>query len=211
MGLHMAWPEAHIVGVDIKPQPRYPFDFVQADVRKLPLELEDFDFIWSSPPCQAFSDASLPQRRAGVAYHDLITLTRSMLATVDAPTVIENVPKAPIRPDLVLDGTMFPTLRVIRKRIFELNFPAPLTLGFNARGHVTCQGWSSVTGHDVSSHIRARRKKMGLPERDSYEDRRRAMGIHWMNIDELSEAIPPAYSEYIARAADFIARPSSLV
>lgn len=199
MGLHRAGFD--VVGVDIVPRHRYPFAFVQANALQPPFDLAGFDFIWASPPCQAYSAGSLPQRRTGTEYPDLVEPTRAMLASVRGLTVIENVPGAPVRADLVLDGTMFPELRVIRRRIFETNFPIPMRLGFDASAHVTRHGWSSVHGNDASSHVRARRRKYGVRPNDSFEQRKVDMGIDWMGRQELSEAIPPAYSEYIGRAA----------
>ncbi len=195
MGLHRAGFD--VVGVDIRHQPRYPFEFHQADALTFPLD--GFDFIWASPPCQAHTYAN---NRDKLGKHvDLIPETREKLDGAEVPWCIENVPGAPIRADLVLDGTMFPDLRVIRRRHFELSFPAPFLLGFPSR-NLVAEGWCSVTGGDNSSHVRAARKRRGLPHQDSNAKRGQAMGIDWhRNRHDLGEAIPPAYSEFIGRAA----------
>lgn len=187
----------NVVGVDIVAQPRYRGGlFVQADATNPPLDLSAFDFIWASPPCQAYSVSSAFERKKGVVYPDLIEPVRRMLATVDCLTCIENVPGAPLRRDLVLDGTMFPELRVIRSRIFELNF---LALGMSSRrrpGLVARGGYSCVVGGGRCS---------GAPkEANAWHTeaaKRRAMGIDWMARRELAQAIPPAYAEFIALAA----------
>ena len=115
---------------------------------------------------------------------------------------MENVPHAPIRADLVLDGTMFKDLRVIRKRHFEMSFPAPFALGSITHNLIGRHGWATATDGDQSSHSRASRNRHGLPLRDTMEYRRQAMGIDWpMNRAEMGNAIPPAYSEFIGRAA----------
>lgn len=196
MGLHRAGFE--VVGVDIKPQPRYPFEFHQADALTFPTD--GFDFIWASPPCQAHTYAN--NRDAKGLHQDLIPATRERLMQSDALWCIENVPGAgTMRVDLVLDGTMFPGLRVIRRRHFELNFPAPYLLGFPSQDLVA-NGWCSVTDGDNSSHVRAARRKRGLPQRDSNKTRAESMGIDWhTNRHDLGQAIPPAYSEFIGREA----------
>src|SRR6266851_7296325 len=115
----------HVTGVDIKRQPRYCGDaFVQADALRPPFDLSRFDFIWASPPCQAFSASTISHRLLGKEYPDLIAPVRLMLAESGAVTVIENVVGAPIRPDIRLDGTMFEGLRVVRERWFECSFYA---------------------------------------------------------------------------------------
>lgn len=199
MGLHRAGFD--VIGVDIKKQPRYPFRFVQGDATNPPFNLRAFAMIWASPPCQAYSGASLPQRKSGIKYPDLVAPTRTLLSEFGGPTIIENVVGAPIRADLVLDGTMFLDLRVIRRRHFELNFPAPFALGFDATGHISNHGWSSVHGNDASSYVRKRRAKRGIRPGDTFDQRMSDMGINWMDRVELSESIPPAYSEFIGRAA----------
>lgn len=196
MGLHRAGFE--VVGVDIQHKSRYPFEFHQADAITFPTV--GFDFIWASPPCQAHTYAN--NRDAKGKHFDFIPATREKLIASGLTWCIENVPGAPIRADLVLDGTMFPDLRVIRRRHFELNFPAPFLLGFPTQGLVGASGWSSVTDGDNSSHVRAARIKAGLPHRDSNAKRAKDMGIDWhTNRHDLGEAIPPAYSEFIGRAA----------
>lgn len=189
-----------VIGVDVSKQPRYCGDlFVQADALNPPFDLRIFDFIWASPPCQAHTYAN--NRDAKGKHVDLIPATRQMLRESGVVWCMENVPGAPLRADLVLDGTMFPGLRVIRRRHFELSFPAPFLLGFPSQ-NLVANGWSSVTDGDNSSHVRAARRKRGLPHRDSNQKRADDMGIAWhTNRHDLGEAIPPAYSEFIGRAA----------
>lgn len=179
MGYHLAWPDAEIVGVDISPQPRYPFTFVQADAMVYPLD--GFDFVHASPVCKAHT-------KTGWAYHfgyhanhaDLITPTRDLLASWGGPWVIENVPGAPMRPDLVLCGSMF-DLGVRRHRWFESNRPLPPWV-------LSCNHSRRV----VSPHGNPNRFK------GSAKQWAEAMGIDWMTGPELAQAIPPAYTRYLA-------------
>jgi DNA (cytosine-5)-methyltransferase 1 len=172
-----------VIGVDIKPQPRYAGDmFVQADA--LTYDTKGVDFVWASPPCQRYSLGSL--RWDPSVYPDYIPKVRTRLAASDLPYVIENVPLAPLRNDLTLCGTMF-GLRVIRHRWFEsnvtLNAPphqcAP-------RGCTKRKEYVTVAGH-------------GGYGSNALAEWCEAMRIGWMNKTELAEAIPPAYAEYIGR------------
>ena len=183
MGLHRAWPDAEIVGVDIHRQPSYPFKFVQADAMLYPLE--GFYFIWASPPCQAYSKT---RKITGKTYPELVGPTRERLEASGIPYVIENVPGARLRNPIMLCGTMF-GLRVIRHRHFESSFlmlqpPDGRHGGTNShRGYSTGAEFVCVAGHN---YIRTEGAE--------------AMGIDWMRTrDELSEAVPPAYSEFIAK------------
>lgn len=190
MGLHRAWPDAEIYGVDIEDQPRYPFRFYRADVWEWAVfEWRDFDFIWASPPCQRFT--CLKSVFDSTKYPDYIEPVRAKLAATGKPTVIENVVGAPLRRDLMLCAAPF-GLRSYRHRIFECSFPVAQpdhpkhTVAVNRRkknrrGHWDAGGFVTVVG-DIGSYV-------GLE----------AMGIDWMTGNELSQAIPPAYSEYIAR------------
>jgi DNA (cytosine-5)-methyltransferase 1 len=174
-----------VVGVDIKPQPNYPFHFVQADA------VQDFDLcflevepaaIHASPPCQAFTTAQVIHGRE---HPDLLTPTRALLEGVGLPWVIENVPGAPMRKDLVLCGTQFDGLaeeagQLVRHRWFESNVPMPALVHPCRHDRPTI----SVFGH--GGHIY-----------HGVEQWRRVMGIDWMTRDELAQAIPPAYTEFI--------------
>ncbi len=187
MGLHRAGFD--VIGIDIRPQPRYPFKFVRADALRLPFDLSRFDFIWASPPCQAYTQA---QRLQGNEHPELIGPVRNMLEASGVPYAIENVTGAPLKRPIELCGAMF-GLRTYRHRLFETSFPCE-------------QPW-----HHAHELI-APQTKMGRPVQDGefiqvvgnfsgVEAAREAMGIDWMARDELSEAIPPAYGEYIGRAA----------
>src|SRR5262245_58068570 len=120
-----------LIGVDIKPQPRYPFTFHRAESWKVlyklihdppwrGYELDDFALIHASPPCQAYSDL---QARNRVTYQPLIRVTRRLLVTTNRLYVIEKSESAPLLDPTILCGTMFPGLRVIRHRKFETNWP----------------------------------------------------------------------------------------
>lgn len=185
-----------VVGVDLSPQPRYPFEFHQADALALDPEfLATFDAVHASPPCQSYSDLA-KRNRNGHLWPRLVEPTRKLLRSLGVPYVIENVEGAPLLDPLVLCGTMFPGLRVIRHRLFESN--VPLDAPPHGRHPL-------VFTHDK------RKAHYGKLDQDTsfvqvtgggnctIRNARAAMGIEWMIKDELNEAIPPAYTEWIGR------------
>ena len=185
-----------VVGVDKVPRPNYPFEFIQADALEVLADrkfLAQFDAIHASPPCQFKALATLSQRLDGAEYPDLIAPTRALLeANFDGPWVIENVPDAPLRPDIRLCGCMFglelPGIGYLkRERWFETSWH-----GFYLEMPHTHRGRAiSIAGHGTPSWMRARTGHIGVAEW------RQVMGIDWTTRDELTEAIPPAYTEYI--------------
>ena len=187
MGYHRAGFDA--VGVDNRPQPRYPFAFVQADAMTFPLD--GYDAIHASPPCQDHSvTQNFTTARHGSGW--MLAATRELLQQQPLPWVIENVPGSPMRADYKLCGCMFDGLRtdtmmLNRERWFETSWH-----GFGMRPPCSHDLPAvSVAGHDVPSHQRKSGRSVTLKER------RQAMGIDWMGRDELGQAIPPAYTEYI--------------
>ena len=187
MGYHRAGFD--VIGVDIEPQPNYPFEFVQADALHPPFNLADFDAIHASPPCQAYSVAAQSRRNAGHQYPDLVADTRHLLESSRLPWVIENVPRAPIRADFRICGCHV-GLDLRRERWFETSWHHFEMMPSHHHPYPV----PSVVGHGTPSWVRA---KLGY--NPSIEDYRRSMGIDWMNRDELSQAIPPAYTEWIGR------------
>jgi len=176
-----------VVGVDIKYQPYYPFEFIHNDVFDIDIDyIKTFDFVWSSPPCQSYTFASKKSRNLGKEYPDLIKDTRNLLLKVGKPFVIENVISAPIQNDLLLCGEMF-GLRVIRHRIFEIHgFEVYQPHHRTHKGSVKDGYYMTVAGH-------------GGDGKASLSDWQRAMGIDWIfDKKQLAEAIPPAYSHYIS-------------
>jgi DNA (cytosine-5)-methyltransferase 1 len=171
-----------VVGVDINPQPRYPYEFHQADALTYPLD--GFDVIAASPPCQRYIRSGMVNH---AAHPDLLGPTRERLEATGLPYIIENVPGAPMRPDIILCGSMF-GLAVRRHRWFETNAPlSPLTpacdhsrpiAGVYGHPHGTAGAWPGMLPSDVATWSRA-------------------MGIDWMTAPELAIAIPPAYAEDI--------------
>src|SRR5712671_6083117 len=120
MGLHRAG--YRVIGVDIQPQPHYPFEFVQAHALEPPLDLSRFDLIWASPPCQAYTGMQRINTRSPRRDHPrLIEPVRAMLRGAGKPYIIENVAGAPLIDPIVLCGSMF-GLRVRRHRLFECSF-----------------------------------------------------------------------------------------
>lgn len=188
-----------IVGVDIKPQPNYPFAFVQMDVLNYLEEpwFLSFDAIHASPPCQRYSVANNIHQKAD--HPDLVAVTRERLQAIGKPYVIENVPGAPLVNVIVVCGLAL-GCGVKRHRWFESN---ALLFGTDCVGGHSGD-WVSVFGHTVlerSPQI-GRTAKNGPIFRRKHlgTDRgREAMGISWMTREELSESIPPAYTEYLGR------------
>ncbi len=174
-----------VVGVDIRPQPRYPFPFVQADALRPPFDLTKFAVIHASPPCQRYSVAG--NINGGQRHPDLVAATRDQLVSTGKPYVIENVPGAPLHFPLTVCGLSL-GLRVKRHRLFESNVMlfAPACQGHASGDWVTVFGGGAPAVAD-----NRRRAPVGAA--------RQAMGIDWMSRGELSQAIPPAYTEWIGK------------
>jgi DNA (cytosine-5)-methyltransferase 1 len=223
MGYHRAGFE--VVGVDIRPQPNYPFEFQQADAIGLMStwidscrgwwDVPPFDAIHASPPCQAYTAL----RVAGNArdHPRLIDPVREMLRATGLPYVIENVPQSPLDHPVRLCGASFwlgvtpddgdwhpKTMRMLgkrgrdlqRHRLFELSFPMLVQSCWHRRPVIGFYG----------DHARARRRSapdedgnnQDFPDVDRVRLAQIAMGIDWTDSwDELKEAIPPAYTELI--------------
>jgi DNA (cytosine-5)-methyltransferase 1 len=188
MGYHRAGFD--IVGVDIDPQPRYPFEFYRANALTFPLE--EFDVIHASPPCQVFSNMRSIRK---LAHLDYLTPTRERLKNTRQPWVIENVVGAPMRADVRLCGCLF-RLEVKRHRLFEFSRPIipPPFIPPCFHGH-----WPGGRPIGVYGHPGRKTRLRSGPshEKTNVDDWRRGMGIGWMTVEELSQAIPPAYTEWV--------------
>lgn len=182
VGLHRAGFE--VVGVDIEPQPNYPFEFHQADA--LEYLLGGFDAYWASPPCQYATRARRNEGKRGLPR--LIPLTRDRLVLTGKPFIIENVDCAfrDMKAVIMLCGTMF-GLRIFRHRLFEANFLIPNLSHSKHKGHVytgeyvsVCEAVSSQPSHNKKTEVWAE-----------------AMGIYWMTRQELTQAVPPVYAQFL--------------
>jgi DNA (cytosine-5)-methyltransferase 1 len=182
-----------VVGVDIKKQKRYPYEFIQADCLELMKDMDflrSFDVITASPPCQTHSITQHLRNAQGKSTDkiDLIPQTREALVASGKPYVIENVPGSPLINPIKMCGSAF-GLKVRRHRLFESNI----------------QLTSSICNHKEQG------KPVGIygSMRDeipggghtakTIEQAREAMGIDWMIWGELVEAIPPVYTENIGK------------
>lgn len=172
-----------IVGVDIEPQPKYPFEFHCADA--LSFDLSGFDAIHASPPCQAHTRA---RKLQGNTHVDLIGVTRDKLVASGKPFVIENVPGAPVQNPIELCGLMF-GLNFYRHRLFEMNFK--------------CE----VPVHPLHTKPLA---KMGRPPKEDevlqfvghfsgVPRGRKELNTPWMSQYGMAQCVPPAYTEFIGK------------
>lgn len=183
----------HVTGVDIRPQPRYAGDhFCQADVMEVGLEallreLGPFDAVHASPPCQGYSNL-----RKG-DHPRLIEPVRELLIASGLPYVIENIQdaKPALRQPVRLCGSMF-GLRVQRHRLFETS---ELPFGLLPPCAHGCNGRIHAYYGKGGANVQAAGRQPLL--RGSVEQAKEDMGIDWMTWDELREAIPPAYTEWI--------------
>lgn len=191
MGYHQALDELGIehtiTGVDHKPMPRYPFEFIQADALEYcEAHGRKYDFIHASPPCQRYSSACKAAHTEHL-FPDLLPNTRKKIKRTKRPFVIENVPGAPMRADIILCGSNF-NLPIVRHRLFETK-PRLFVLVAPCN-HVDAP--IGIYGHGTNSWYR---RKTG--RNASTDDWRDAMQAHWMSKAELAEAIPPAYTRWI--------------
>ena len=191
-----------VVGVDIEPQPRYPFEFHQADAMTFPLD--GFAFLWASPVCQGYTAMRHAPGAKGDAHPKLIGPMRERFQAAGVPWCIENVEEArwDMRDPVTLCGSMFNLgaqgCQLRRHRLFESSFPIPAlecrhderpvigVYGGHARRRAASAGGRGTKDVWIGGH------KAAASE---------AMSIDWMTLNELSEAIPPAYAEHIGRAA----------
>lgn len=198
MGYHRAGFD--VTGVDIEPQKHYPFTFIQGDAIHYLLTYGHlYDAFHASPPCLFASKSTSIAKSRGKVYPDLIPATRAAMSLYKIPSIMENVPGAIMRPDIIMRGTMF-NLKVLRKRIFEINNCFILQPGIPPKkGTVKAGDYSSVFGKGSWKKSKAD----DMPKHALNTVRETwafAMGIDWyMNETELAEAIPPAYTEYIGK------------
>ena len=187
---------AEIVGVDHKPQPRYPFEFIQGDaMRFLADHGREFDFIHASPPCQKYSQVNRRRHLQGREYPDLIGPTRELLTQIGRPWILENVETAPLRRAIRLCGTSF-GLPIRRHRLFEsstlvLSIPCNHAR-FVEKKYPTCfQARAELRRRSSVVQCYGNTSGVGLWPA--------ALGIDWMTRYEMSQAIPPVYTEYLGR------------
>jgi DNA (cytosine-5)-methyltransferase 1 len=177
-----------VVGVDIEPQPNYPFEFIQDDALDWlsALPVADFDAIHASPPCQAHTTL---RHRTGGEYPDLIAATREPLGRSGLPYVIENVVGAPLVNPIVLCGSSFGLgvdgRQLRRHRLFESNVPM-MAPPCQHRGEVV-----GVYGTGGGGQMTRGYKARGVAEA------REALGTPWMTLAECAQAIPPVFAEHI--------------
>ncbi len=185
-----------VEGWDIKPQPRYPFTFHQGDA--LDADLSGFDFVWASPPCQAYTRMNrglLESQGRKKDHPDLIGATRDKLLKWGGLFIIENVTGAPLINPVMLCGSSF-GLDVQRHRIFESNvfiFSQPCIHSVYVQDKPPLHRLQAKKSRVVGCYGNSRGAG------DNVVAWQKAMGIDWMTRKELAQAIPPAYSEYLGR------------
>jgi DNA (cytosine-5)-methyltransferase 1 len=184
MGYHRAGFE--VVGVDIKPQPHYPFEFHKADALEYVAEHgREYDAIHASPPCQAYSTATRDHSK----HPDLYAPTRTALIATGLPYVIENVMGAPYDSGVILCGSMF-DLKVRRHRNFETSwymFQPP------------CQHEGRERPYTITGHGGATEQNYPHSRKAPRQNWPALMGMPWAAWNEVVLAIPPAYTEWIGR------------
>ena len=179
-----------VTGVDIDPQPNYPFDFIQADLLDLDPQwiADNFDAGHISPPCQGYSGMSSCRPGLADTYPRLISPARELFEAAGVPYIIENVEAArsEMRDPIMLCGLMFGR-ELYRHRLFEASFPLPQpahpehTIPASKAGH-----WVPGTIMSIAGHVAPVAKA------------REVMEVDWTTREELVEAIPPYYTEWVA-------------
>jgi len=182
-----------VVGIDIEPQPNYPFKFIQADAFNVPLT--GYDLISASPPCQGRTAYKRrPNHVRSVDTDGSIVRVRERLMVSNTPYIIENVVGAPLISPIKLCGSMFDeTTNIRRHRIFECSFPVV---------QPSCRHELQLGSFPQATNRKNRRRTVEVGVwRIPLKIQQEAMGIDWMSLAELSQAIPPIYAEYLGKAA----------
>jgi DNA (cytosine-5)-methyltransferase 1 len=176
-----------VYGVDIEPQTHYPFTFYQADALEFLRDHgHEFDAIHASPPCLRYTQAAAQWRKKGKFYPDLVDPTREMLKAIGKPYIIENVSGAPLINPIVLNGAFF-GLKVRRTRYFELSFELPFFL-IPKEGKSKFRMGRAPTPGDII---------VPVGHFTGIDYAKKEMRIDWMNRSEITQAIPPLYTEWI--------------
>ena len=189
-----------VTGIDLLEQKHYPHTFIRGDVLNLDPHwiASEFDAVHASPPCQAHT--GLKHAPGGKLHADLIPATRQLLKRTGLPYVIENVVGAPLIAPITLCGSMFGLAageyQLRRHRLFEINWNIPKV--------PECRHTTPVIGV-YGGHVRCRSSAHGgrlsrdFPDADKKKLAQVAMGIDWMTMNEMSQAIPPMYTDWIGR------------
>lgn len=191
-----------VIGIDIEPQPRYPYRFIRADVQELDasdLHALGAVAVAASPPCKTFTSL---KAFASAHHENLIPATRSLLIDAGLPYVIENVVGAPLIDEVMLCGSMF-HLAVRRHRLFEIGGWGPISQPAcrHVEQEAASPGYRTVRGHGggqvvISPVVQVYGGGRGYGKGE-VELWRKAMGIDWMTRAELTQAVPPAYTRWI--------------
>lgn len=202
MGYHKAGFD-EIIGVDIVDRPNYPFEFVKMDAFEFlrTADLSDVSFLHASPPCQCYS--KLKHLSGNVekwekTHVDLVAPTREALIKIGKPFVIENVEGSPLINPIKLYGSQFPNLYTQRPRLFESNISLKEPVNPKVKHKTGKLGYGPAEdGFITVAGIRPQRGMNEVQTRLYYGFA--LGGIDWMSLEELTQAIPPAYTEFIGK------------
>lgn len=196
-----------VIGIDHKPQPRYPFEFIQRAYDEVdPALVARAAALHGSPPCQGLTELNNDKSR----HLNLIPQTRAMFQATGKPYTIENVrgARAHLIDPIALFGTMFDNHLVTskgqrfdlsRERLFETNWglQAPVDLRGHFYpianvfgGHLRARGGEYRTGNGTG-------RTVDFPGEDRPALARQLMGMPWATMGGMSEAVPPSFTRYI--------------
>ena len=200
-----------VIGIDINPQPEYPFKFIQADIMRAKIPWHKVQAVHASPPCQVHSVTASMNRMRPSKHKDLIEPTRTMLEATGLPTIIENVPGAPLLDPVMLCGSMFNLhtkyYELKRHRLFESNVgltqPQDRCGSKRAVSVFEMHGSYRRSAVSVIGHGGLYRRR-GVSARGESTPPRglciQLMGMPWVTrFAGLAQAIPPAYTAYLGR------------
>ena len=190
-----------VVGVDIKKQKRYPFEFIHADALEILADtdfLAQFDVIHASPPCQTHSSTKHLRDAQGnsTTKVDLIPQTREGLIAWGKTYIIENVPGAPLLDPVQICGSSF-DMKVRRHRLFESNVPLIGTTCDHKKQGRPVGVYGAMKDNPKGIDRKTGKMVFGGKTAESVDEAREAMGIDWMLWGDLVEAIPPAYTKWL--------------